>query len=83
MGGNSNFYPLLPPPNSWFWNLGEGRVGVTNVVIAALRSKKGASYRLLSLAGTEKFNTHDSVALVLEYEDVIQRHRVEPRSLSS
>ena len=49
----------------------------TNVVIAALRSKKGASHRLLSLAGTEKYNTHDSVALVLEYEDVIQRHRVE------
>jgi len=49
----------------------------TNVVIAALRSQRGASYRLLSLVGTKRFITHDSVALVLEYEDVIQRHRVE------
>lgn len=47
----------------------------TNVVMSALRSKKGASYRLLSLCGTKKFEMHDSVALVLEYEDVIQRHR--------
>ena len=49
----------------------------TNVVIAALRSKKGASYKLLSLVGTKRFKSHDSVALVLEYEDVIQRYRVE------
>jgi len=49
----------------------------TNVIIAALRSKKGASNKLLSLVGTHKFEIHDSVALVLEYEDVIQRHRVE------
>ncbi len=49
----------------------------TNVVIAALRSKKGASFRLLSLIGTKKFEIHDSVALVLEYEDVIQRYRTE------
>ncbi len=49
----------------------------TNVVIAALRSKKGASFKLLSLVGTKRFKTHDSVALVLEYEDVIQRYRVE------
>ena len=49
----------------------------TNVVISSLRSKNGASYKLLSLVGTRKFKVHDSVALVLEYEDVIQRHRVE------
>ena len=49
----------------------------TNVLIAALRSNRGASFRLLSLVGTEKFLTHLSVALVLEYEDVIQRQRVE------
>lgn len=49
----------------------------TNVVIAALRSKKGASYKLLSLIGTNKFEIHDSVAIVLEYEDVIQRYRAE------
>jgi putative PIN family toxin of toxin-antitoxin system len=49
----------------------------TNVIIAALRSKQGASNKLLSLVGTHKFEIHDSVALILEYEDVIQRHRVE------
>lgn len=49
----------------------------TNVIIAALRSKKGASNNLLSLVGTQKFEIHDSVALILEYEDVIQRHRTE------
>lgn len=49
----------------------------TNVVIAALRSKKGASFKLLSQVGTKRFKTHDSVPLVLEYEDVIHRQRVE------
>lgn len=45
----------------------------TNVVIASLRSKRGASARLLSLLGTGRFEIHDSVPLILEYEDVIQR----------
>ncbi len=49
----------------------------TNVIIAALRSKKGASNKLLSLIGTHKFEIHNSVALILEYEDVIQRQRTE------
>ena len=49
----------------------------TNVIIAALRSKKGASNKLLALVGTSKFEIHDSVALILEYEDVIQRQRTE------
>ena len=49
----------------------------TNVIIAALRSKKGASNKLLALVGSSKFEIHDSVALILEYEDVIQRQRTE------
>jgi len=49
----------------------------TNVIVAALRSKKGASYKLVSLVGTHTFEIHDSVALILEYEDVLQRHRAE------
>jgi len=49
----------------------------TNVIIAALRSRKGASNKLLSLVGARQFEIHDSVALILEYEDVIQRHRIE------
>jgi len=49
----------------------------TNVVIAALRSKRGASSKLLSMIGTKKFEIHDSVPLILEYEDVLQRQRGE------
>lgn len=49
----------------------------TNVIIAALRSKRGASNKLLTLVGTRQFEIHDSVALILEYEEVIQRHREE------
>ena len=49
----------------------------TNVIIAALRSMRGASNKLLSLVGTQKFEIHDSVALILEYEDVLQRQRIE------
>lgn len=49
----------------------------TNVVIAALRSKRGASSKLLSMIGTHKFEIHDSVPLILEYEDVILRQRDE------
>jgi putative PIN family toxin of toxin-antitoxin system len=45
----------------------------TNVVVAALRSKRGASYQVLMLLGSEKFSIHLSVPLVLEYEDVARR----------
>jgi putative PIN family toxin of toxin-antitoxin system len=49
----------------------------TNVIVAALQSKRGASNKLLSFVGTQKFEIHDSVALVLEYEEVLQRYRTE------
>lgn len=49
----------------------------TNVLIAALRSKRGASYKLLTLIGTKKFEIHDSVPLILEYEDVLTRQQSE------
>lgn len=45
----------------------------TNVWIAALRSKRGASYKLLSLIDSGKFEINLSVPLVLEYEDVAKR----------
>jgi putative PIN family toxin of toxin-antitoxin system len=46
----------------------------TNVLIAALRSRRGASHLLLSLIGDSRFVTCLSVPLVLEYEDVAKRH---------
>jgi predicted nucleic acid-binding protein len=45
----------------------------TNVLIAALRSRRGASFRLLSLVGTGRFDIALSVPLVLEYEGVANR----------
>ena len=49
----------------------------TNVIIAALRYRRGASNKLVSLVGTQRFEIHDSVALILEYEEVLQRQRNE------
>jgi putative PIN family toxin of toxin-antitoxin system len=46
----------------------------TNVVVAALRSRGGASFRLLTLIGkSDRFRIHLSVPLVLEYEDATKR----------
>lgn len=46
----------------------------TNVLIAGLRSRRGASNKVLSLIGVDLFVTAISVPLVLEYEEVTQRH---------
>jgi len=46
----------------------------TNVLVAAVRSNRGASFRLLSLLGTGKFTTCISVPLLLEYEDALLTH---------
>jgi putative PIN family toxin of toxin-antitoxin system len=40
----------------------------TNVLVAALRSRRGASHRLLRLIDRGKFEINVSVPLVLEYE---------------
>jgi putative PIN family toxin of toxin-antitoxin system len=45
----------------------------TNVLYAALRSRRGASYRLLSQVDSGKFQTNLSVPLFMEYEDVAKR----------
>jgi len=45
----------------------------TCVIVSALRSNNGASYRLLQLALDRKFAALTSSALFLEYEDVIRR----------
>lgn len=45
----------------------------TNVVIAAMRSRRGASFRVLSLIGDPRFEIAISVPLVLEYESVAFR----------
>ncbi len=45
----------------------------TNVLVASLRSQYGASYKLLMLLGSGKFDVNLSVPLVLEYEEVTKR----------
>jgi len=45
----------------------------TCVFISALRSRHGASFKVLSLINSEAFEFHLSVALVLEYEAVAKR----------
>ena len=48
----------------------------TNIIIAAQRSIRGASAKLMSLVGTGLFEIHVSVPLVLEYEEVLLRQRI-------
>ena len=45
----------------------------TNVLVSALMSNRGASYKILSLIPTGKFEFHLSVPLVCEYESVLKR----------
>ncbi len=45
----------------------------TNVIVAGLRSQRGAAFRLLQLVGTGRFEINLSVPLILEYEDVLCR----------
>ncbi len=45
----------------------------TNVIVSALRSSRGASYKLLTAIDSNKFDINISVPLVLEYEDATKR----------
>jgi putative PIN family toxin of toxin-antitoxin system len=45
----------------------------TNVLVAALRSKRGASYQLVRSIGEGGWRMNVSVALALEYEEVLKR----------
>jgi putative PIN family toxin of toxin-antitoxin system len=47
----------------------------TNVLISALRSNRGASFKLISLIGTGKFDINLSVPLLIEYEAVSKRKK--------
>jgi putative PIN family toxin of toxin-antitoxin system len=47
----------------------------TSVFITALRSKNGASFKMLSLIDSNKFDINISTPLILEYEDVAKREQ--------
>ena len=46
----------------------------TSVLVAAVRSRRGASFQVLSRVGTDAFDIAVSVPLVLEYESALLRH---------
>jgi putative PIN family toxin of toxin-antitoxin system len=48
----------------------------TNVLVAALRSRDGASFKLLSMIDTGLFDVAVTVPLVFEYEDVLKREKL-------
>jgi putative PIN family toxin of toxin-antitoxin system len=52
----------------------------TNVLVAALRSRLGASFKLLSQVGTGLFRIVLTVPLLMEYEDVLLRPAMVPVS---
>jgi predicted nucleic acid-binding protein len=52
----------------------------TNVVVAGLRSSRGAGHALLQAVGSGAFVHGLTAALVLEYEDVIKRPGIVPVS---
>lgn len=45
----------------------------TNVLVSALRSRRGAAHRLLTLVDDGRWRINLSVPLFLEYEDVVKR----------
>lgn len=45
----------------------------TNVIVSALRSSWGASYKLLWMIDSDKFEVNVSLPLILEYEGVAKR----------
>ncbi|HWS70666.1 MAG TPA: putative toxin-antitoxin system toxin component, PIN family [Thermoanaerobaculia bacterium] len=48
----------------------------TSVLVAGIRSRRGASFQLIQRAGLGVFEIALSVPLVLEYEDAMLRHAV-------
>ena len=48
----------------------------TNVLVAALKSKRGASFKILSTIRSGEFKFYLSVPLVCEYEEVLKRQEL-------
>ena len=55
----------------------------TNILVAALWSRTGASYRLIEMALRGELTISVSVALALEYEDVLKRAKMREASWAS
>ncbi len=48
----------------------------TNVIVAGLKSRRGASYKLLSMIDSQKIQLCISVPLIVEYESVLKREKM-------
>lgn len=48
----------------------------TNVLVSAAISRRGASFKLLSMIGSKEFSYVLSVPLLFEYEDVLYRNKL-------
>jgi putative PIN family toxin of toxin-antitoxin system len=48
----------------------------TNVIFTALKSRNGASFKLVSLIPSKTFSIAISVPLIIEYEDVLRRGKL-------
>jgi len=49
----------------------------TNVLLAGLRSNRGASYKLLTLLNNQRWQLNVSTALIFEYEEVLKKERTQ------
>ena len=47
----------------------------TNVILAGLKSNKGASYKLLTILNDQRFKINISTTLVFEYEAILKREQ--------
>ncbi len=47
----------------------------TNVILAGLRSNKGASYQLLTILNDQRFQLNVSATLIFEYEEILKREQ--------
>jgi putative PIN family toxin of toxin-antitoxin system len=54
----------------------------TNILVAAVRSRTGASFRLVSMIPTARFRVALSLPLYYEYLDVLHRNDVRPVGLN-
>lgn len=47
----------------------------TNVLLAGLRSNRGASYKLLTVLNDSRWQLNISTALIFEYEEILKREK--------
>lgn len=67
--------PFMIPPNRI--NKPYQIVIDTNVLVAGLRSNRGASYKLLTILNDARWQVNISTTLIFEYEEILKRSSLE------